>query len=164
MAFICTLDPNLPLVLTAICSEAGQGETIIRIPVGIDDESEAVFSIFVCLATLPGYGALRHELAFHIIKADDGYEDFYSDGLETLTTISDRIARNRILQVICIATDKLIDEVAPVEVEIITHEANLPRKALNKYLAIGNVFVKHGYVPAYPDPFHGRHIWMFTQP
>ncbi|TDX77741.1 hypothetical protein EDE05_11450 [Neorhizobium sp. R1-B] len=107
---------------------------------------------------------MRHELVFHVVKAANGDELFFSDGLETRMTITDRIARQRILQVICLAVDKLIDEVAPVEVEMITHEANLPIKALHKYRAIGGVFVRRGYICAHPDPYHGRHIWMFTQP
>src|SRR4051794_19297511 len=102
MPFICTLDPDLPLVLTQISSEAGQGETIVRIPVGLDDETGAVFSIFVCLATLPGYGAMRHELVFYLVCAVNDDEDFFRDGLETKVIITDHMDRKRILGAICL--------------------------------------------------------------
>ena len=165
MAFICTLDPEEPLLLTQINSEEGQGETIIRIPIGIDSVSEEVFSVFVCFATIPGYGALRHELVFHVVKAiEGGDETFWSDGLETAHIIPNHMDRFLILNVICLATDKLIDQVGPIEVMMTTHEANLPAKALAKYKGIGSVFVSRGYVPAHPDIYHGRHIWTYTQP
>jgi hypothetical protein len=164
MAFVCTLHTDHLLAVTQISSEAGQGETIFRIPIGIDDETGLVFSAFVCLATVAGYGVTRHELVFYIVEANDEDEIFRQDGLETRTMISSRRDREQILSVICLATEKLIDQVAPVEVMIMTHEANLPLKALSKYGRIGSVFVGRGYVPAHPDPYHGRHIWMFTQP
>jgi hypothetical protein len=165
MSFVCCLSPEHQLVLTNIHSEHGQGETIIRIPIGTDSVTGAVFSVFVCLATEPGYGPLRHELVFHVVKAEFGEEDVYfQDGLETRGTITNSIDRQMVLQAICIATQMLIDQVAPVEVVIATHEANLPPRALAKYGRIGSVFVNRGYVPAHPDPYHGIQIWMFTQP
>ncbi|MBB2678694.1 UNVERIFIED_ORG: hypothetical protein GGI61_002254 [Rhizobium esperanzae] len=164
MAFVCTLHPDHPVTLTQLKSEAGQGETIVRIPIGVDDENETVFSVFVCLATVVGFGELRHELVFHVVAAHLDGEDFFSDGAETRYIISDSGDRRRVLEAIGLATEMLIDEVAPLEVIMTTHEPNLPPKALQKYGFIGSILIRQGYIPAHPDPYHGRHIWMFTQP
>ncbi|MGV2130041.1 hypothetical protein ACQZ4Q_12570 [Agrobacterium vitis] len=140
--------------------ETGQGEYILQVPVGFDDETKAVISAFVCFATVAGYGDQRYELAFCVVIADADEDDYRKDGLQTSAVLRDKKDRQRVLAVILHAVMRLIEEVNPPALFMTTYELNLPEKALVKYDKIAGVFGSMGYKAGRGDPMHGQHIWM----
>lgn len=163
MAFVSTLNDDWTTTATFLNLEVGEGEFVITLPIGFDDESNAVLSVLVCLATVPGYGKQRYELVFHIVIAEDDEEDFRSDGLETITVLTCKYDRAQVLSAILYATKRLIEEVTPLAVIMVTHELNLPEKALVKYEKIAAVFREAGYKAGRGDPMYGQQIWMMTK-
>lgn len=165
MAFVSTLTEEWEVVETTLRIETNDGEFMTRIPVGYDDVDSRIFSAFVCLATEPGYGDLRYELSFSVVDVIDGEDpEFRMDGLETKPRIPRPEDRAKILNALCHATKRLIDEVDPTEVVMSTREAYLPPKALVKYDRIAAVFKTRGYIAGRSDPHNGRHIWMMVKP
>ncbi|MBB4955459.1 hypothetical protein H4S14_003590 [Agrobacterium vitis] len=163
MAFIFTLDAHWVTTLTLLKLETVEGEYIFQVPVGFDDETNAVISAFVCFATVAGYGSERYELVFHVVVADADGPDWRSDGLETVTILRDKKDRQRVLSVILYGARRLIEEVKPLTVFMTTHELNLPEKALVKYDKIAGVFAPMGYRAGRGDPMHGQQIWMMEK-
>lgn len=137
---------------------------MVRIEVGYDDQTGAVFSSFTCLATVPGYGDLRHEFVFNIVRATHAESDYFMDGSETRSTIVDPVHRAYIMNTVCSATNALLDEVRPQEVEMMTYTPNLPERALLKYNRIRRVLDENGYPLETVVNVHGRYIWVFRKP
>lgn len=143
------------------------GEVVIRVPIGFDDENDHVYSVFIALCSIPGYGdGAKLELIFRVIEAstDGSYIYDYSDGLTTRAFLADGFHRHCVSRVLLAAVDELIDYCKPLAVEMTTHTEDLPGKALRKFHEIAARFADKGYEVAKPDPWHGRWIWMMRLP
>lgn len=158
--FICTVHPgsDIPIVVLK-----GNDEFIARVPVGYEDATGAVYSAFVAFSPLIGYADIPgYECIYSVIEAshDQSHTRDCWDGTETLPLIPDRDDRTIVLNVICLAIDRLIDEANAPIVSMTTHTPNLPSKALRKFNRICTVFREKGYHAGKADSYHGRHIWM----
>lgn len=137
----------------------------IVVNVGYDDALGQTYSIVAGLDVAAGGGL---EYYFYIMVADErnGTETACHCGLES-ANILPKVQRGAIRRACLHATRSLIAQVNPPEVYWCTLDANLPEKALDKYLEIGRVFESLGYQVRQGDPYHGRHIWyaeLLNQP
>jgi hypothetical protein len=103
------------------------------------------------------------EFAFAVIEADSGYEYRYSDGLETKPKIPKLEDRKILLELICRAIAALVNESRAEEILCFTSAANLPDKALGKFLMIMDAFRQCGYDATEQEPFHGRRAWLIKR-
>ena len=143
----------------------GDGEFILRVPIGYDDVEGTVYSVVVALSPLVGYADLPgYELVFNVTAADE-YGDVvaYWDGSDTAALLAEASLRGRVRALICRLVDMLIDEADPPLVSMTTHRAGLPARALRKYYDICAIFARRGFTAGKADVWHGQHIWMMTR-
>lgn len=144
----------------------GEGEFIVRAPIGYDDETDVVYSAFVALSPLAGYADVPgYELVFNILEAaiDGSFVHEFWDGADTRRFLSERGLRLRIRTLIFRAVEILIDDAAPNLVSMTTHSPDLPATALMKYQQICGIFRNRGFTAGKADSWHGRHIWMMER-
>lgn len=161
--FICTVAPGEPVPIMVL---EGNNEFLARMPVGFDDATGAVYSVFAALSPLIGYADVPgYECIFSVIEASHDEQHIREcwDGLETQALISDGQHRAVIRNVICMAVDRLVDAAQPGIVSMTTHSSNLPSKALRKFNQICTVFSQKGYKVGRADSYHGRFIWMMER-
>ena len=118
--------------------------------------SEFETSYFVAAALSP-YDD-HFEYSFTVIERRDNAEREMTSGLATLGLFSkaDRIA---IRQVVCAATEQLLNWKKPPRIDRCTADANLPEKAMLKHLLISEVFKKCGYDVTRCEGWNGQAIW-----
>ena len=158
--FACLLAPDNPLECNVL---SGEGEFLVRIPIGFDMATNHVFSVFAAMAVIPGQADIPgYELIFNLIESNLSGDDIkvYWDGRETQEIIPNSIDRELVRNAVCTAVDVLIDAAGPNIVSMTTHEAGLPAKALTKFYDICAVFSGKGFKAGKSDVWHGRHIWM----
>lgn len=163
LMFVCTVAPGNPLPLNIL---RGNEEFIVRIPVGFDDDTGAVYSAFVAFSPLAGHADIPgYECVFSVIEASHDQEHVRNcwDGLETQPLIPKPEDRTMVLNAICMAISVLIDEANAGIVSMTTHSPDLPKKALRKFNRICTVFSDKGYEAGKSDSYHGRHIWMMQR-
>lgn len=161
--FIFTVRQGDPIPFTFL---KGENEYIVRIPIGFDDDTNAVYSAFVAFSPLTGYADVPgYECIFSITEAsiDEGHLHDFTDGMDTRSIITDPTHRKMIRSLICMAIERLIDESDPGIVSMVTHSADLPVKALSKFSQICSVFRRRGFNAGKADPYHGRHVWMMEK-
>lgn len=134
----------------------GDGYQII-VNIGHDSDIGHTYSVVVGLDMAPG-GYL--ELYFYLVDADDinVTEECCHCGIQSNKFIP-KVQRGAIRRAILHATKSLIGQVNPSVVYWCTWDADLPEKALDKYIEVGRVFTTLGYDVKRGDPYHGRHIW-----
>ncbi|KQT34673.1 hypothetical protein ASG29_00440 [Sphingomonas sp. Leaf412] len=144
----------------------GNGEFILRAPIGYDDVEGTVYSAFVALSPLIGYADLPgYELIFNITASSEGCDVVaFWDGSETVALLAERSLREKVRVLIFMLIEMLIDEASPALVSMTTHRPGLPIKALAKYHGICAVFRSRGFRAGKADEFHGQHIWMMERP
>ncbi|WP_428988856.1 hypothetical protein [Methylocapsa aurea] len=100
----------------------------VVVNIGFDDTEPLNYSLIVGL-DLMGAGAI--EYYFHIVEANSETEDeyIYWSGRDTASFIpsDDRVV---ILGALLTATHVLLEQARPERVEVVTHDANPPEKAL----------------------------------
>ncbi|WP_146173366.1 hypothetical protein [Sphingomonas faeni] len=161
--FICTVSPGGPVPIVIL---RGNEEFLARVPVGFDDDTGAVYSVFAALSPLIGYADVPgYECVFSIIEAshDEAHMRDCWDGLETEPLIPDSEHRGHILNLICMVVGRLVDAAQPGIVSMTTHSPNLPEKALLKFNQICTVFHEKGYTVWLSDSYHGRYVWMMER-
>ncbi|WP_151987386.1 hypothetical protein [Rhizobium sp. EC-SD404] len=143
----------------------GNGEFIVRAPVGYDDQTGLVYSTFVAIAPMAAYTDTKYDLSFALIEAstDGSHVEDKRDGLATRPVISSNDERSLIRAVICASVSQIIDEAKPSVVSMMTHSSGLPAKALRKFDEIARVFAQQGYRSGRADPWSGHHIWMMER-
>lgn len=159
MPFVCSLDPDSELDVDVI---EANGEFIVRLAIGYDDENGETFSIAVALSPLPGDFM---ELSFSVIsicQASGDWSDFW-DGLATKPLIPLHKDRNLIKSAMLSCVAALVDEVRPEIVSMTTHTANLPETALAKFWEVNRIFAERGYHAGRADGYHGRYVWMMRR-
>lgn len=162
MAFVCSITPESQVEAARF---AGNGETLVQIPVGYDGQTGVTFSVLVALSPLPGHFPEGFELTFCVVEADpdDDYITERWDGSETRRAISDPDHRSLVLAAILAGVRTLVEEVRPPLVTMTTYRDNLPDRALTKYHTIASILEEFGYRVGRTDPYHGRHIWMMDR-
>lgn len=157
--FVCTVSQDHMTFETL----PGASSHTILVPVGydIDDGRDSSYFAAVGLDVLAGGGC---EIFFSIMEFDHTNNSRYEywSGRETSSFIlgSDR---DDVLNAVCCAVQMLIDSGAPDEIEISTHDANPPDKAVIKHFRVMSVFERNGYHIRTFDPYHGRRIWLLTR-
>ena len=162
--FTCVIQADVQIELTIL---QGDGEYLIRAPIGYDGDDDKVYSLFVALSPLPGYADIPgYELCFSIIeaKSDQSFLRDFWDGLETKRILSDARQRGLVSNLLMVAIQRLVDEAAPGLVHMTTHTPDLPRGALQKFYRIAAMFERLGYESGRADSWHGRYIWMMQRP
>lgn len=161
--FVSALDLTGEAELTVL---KGDGECIVRVPIGFDPEADTVFSVFVAMSTLAGYADVPgFELVFAIVETSlDGAEvRTYWDGRDTRALLAEPDLRAWVRKLILSAVTVLIDELKPNLVSMVTRRRDLPATALIKYHKICALFRSQGFTAGKADPWHGQHIWMMTR-
>lgn len=161
--FTSALDLTGEIELTIL---KGEGEFIVRTPIGYDPDADIVFSVLVAFSTLAGHADVPgYELVFAVVEAAiDGTEmRSYWDGRDTKAFLAEPTLRRRVRHIILEAVEVLIDEAAPKLVHMTTHRAGLPDAALRKYRDICALFRSKGFTAGEADVWHGQHIWMMTR-
>lgn len=141
-------------------------EFIVQVQIGYDDAAQRVYSLFVTLAPLMGYADVPgYELVFAVLDASIGGTDIidHHDGATTRSFLADPLDRARVLALLVQATQLLIDEARPNHVNMVTHSADLPNKALMKFQRLCALFGRNGFTAGKGNSYHGRHIWMMTR-
>ena len=153
-----------PLADLDFAVTTGNGECIVQLPIGYDDDTDNTVSIFVALSPLPGGGG-HYEHVFCILDADPAstHEDAYWDGQETVGHFN-REDRELVLSLICSATLLAIREIRPPHISHFVHSENLPAIALRKHQVVMGVFREEGYDVKIAPPYHGRQAWVATLP
>lgn len=160
--FICTLDEE-----TDVSCLFGNSEFIYRAPIGYDDETDHVYSVFVIFSPHAAYGdGTCYELVFRIVESslDGEYLYDYHDGLQTKAFIREPSQRATVAGLVMHVVERHIDEFKPLAVEMVTYVENLPNEALQKFHRIAALFGEKGYRAGPADPWHGRWIWMMRLP
>lgn len=158
--FVPALDSDVGSTLNIL---KGNGEFVVRVPVGFDPECGNVFSLLVAISPLAGYADIPgYELIFGIVEAAvDGSDLNVSwDGAETKHFLADRRNRQAIRGILHVAVATLIDEAKPKLISMTTHTADLPERALGKFNELCAVFAAKGFKADKADTWHGRHMWM----
>jgi len=135
-------------------------DLLVVVNVGYDDEKGAIYSLVLGLSPMAGGGAL--ELFFHIVEAfEDGRrEEIYWSGKDThFISKPDRV---EILMILVALTAKLLETETPEAVMMITHDGDMPSKAMKKHTLIARVFKEHGYQVRRFDGYHGKVTWKMT--
>lgn len=161
--FISTLEHGQPI---SVDTMAGNGEFIVRIPIGYDDDTDAVYSLIVALSSLPGMADIPgYELTFSIVVAaiDGSQISECWDGLEARQFLVDADHRSMVKSLIYQAATHLTAESGANLVHMVTHTSNLPERALVKFNEICAVFRGIGFRAGRGDSWHGQHIWMMER-
>jgi hypothetical protein len=139
------------------------GNTVIRddsvaLPVGYDDASDKSYSYVIGFAPLPG--GVGTELYFVLIETDhaQGVAHEFWSGLDVAKFVS-REDRARLLEVVAAGIELLLHRAKPTRVFQVTHDTNLPEKALRKHRLIGDIFATNGYIVTEAEPRLGTRSW-----
>lgn len=130
---------------------------LVVVNIGYDQEIDHTYSVMVGLDGAPVGGL---ELFFSIIDADNGNNtstELFS-GLDTLALLT-KDQREAVLKTALDATKSLLNQVNPERVSWFTWDANLPHKAMVKYLRLARMFQMCGYEVHTGDVYNGRHAW-----
>lgn len=160
--FVSTLDPDLGRTLNIL---KGNGEFVVRVPIGIDPERASVYSLLVAISPMAGYADIPgYELIFSIVEAavDDPDLNTFWDGADTKHFLPDRQDRRTVRGILLVAAATLIDEAQPKLISMSTHTANLPERALDKFNELCAVFAAKGFKAGKANTWYGRHMWMMS--
>lgn len=130
---------------------------LVVINIGYDPVIDHTYSIIVGLEGAVGGGM---EYFFSILDADNrnNTEIELHSGLET-TILFSKEQRIAVLKAVLDATKVLLNQVNPDRVSWFTWDADLPEKALAKYLQVADIFEMCGYRVHTSDAYHGRYAW-----
>lgn len=130
---------------------------LVVLNIGYDKVIDHTYSLIVGLEPAIGGGM---EYFFSIIDADNrnNTEEAIYTGLGT-SDIFTKDQRLQTLKALLDATKYLLNQVNPDRVTWFTWDANLPTKAMAKYLQVAHIFEMCGYVVRTSDAYHGRHTW-----
>jgi hypothetical protein len=151
MAFVCTIN-------SAWAQGAGfdwQGESTLVAGIGYDDEHPISYSLITSLSTCPG--AL--EFVFYVVGDNEltsEVRQFWSGRDTDFILKSDRA---RILKAAMMAADLLLQHCRPDRFFMITHDTDLPPKALVKSEMFCKVFAAVGYRVSDTFTQHGKAWW-----
>ncbi|MEP9400378.1 hypothetical protein [Sphingomonas sp. VNH70] len=161
--YVSLLEPGRGVSVNVLRSD---DEFIVQVPIGFDDAARRVYSLFVAMAPLMGCADIPgYELTFEVVDASIDKTDVIAhyDGTATRKFLADPEDRARVRNLLLRATELLIDEAQPNQVQMMTHSAHLPPKALVKFGELCALFGSKGFIAGKADSYHGRHIWMMTR-
>jgi hypothetical protein len=162
MAFIFKLQSLILSVADIITTDR---EYVIPVNIGIETDTGAKLTLFVIMTPMMGYSDGAFELIFNIVKSatQEDSETIYWDGLLTRNFLQDTEQRSSIMSVLGSAVSALIDGIAPEVVSFVTHEPDLPEKALKKYWSLVSVFEAKAYRLEIQDEYLGQRMWKMVR-
>ncbi|WP_282077822.1 hypothetical protein [Epibacterium ulvae] len=164
MAYVSTIPDPWDAIEIDTFFESESAAHIAIAEVGYSSASDAVYKVMVALSPAITQPPHSLELFFYFVRAseeDDSVEEI-NNGLQTKHIIpSDE--RTRILDVVCRATQELLDIAKPPIVHYISGEPNMPEKARRKYGRICKAIRERGYDGREVDPFLGTHEWILKR-
>lgn len=158
MAFRCILsEPGCMIDY----GKQGEEHTVLA-HFGWDEHEEWDAYLHVGLSPLVGGGM---ELYFFVLRVDRSTGDVvqHYSGLETRSWLHGE-DRKGVRALLSQAVGELICKAEPVLVEGMTHEPDLPDKALAKHEDLWSIFSEQGYEVTRCDPYHGRRVWWAVLP
>lgn len=162
MTFNLTLEEAADTELNVLLNP---DESLARIPIGFDDETQDVYGVLVALVPMPGMGPVHRELMFFLYRAKvdgDGEIEQWNDGLETKSFLNDA-DRALVLAAICVAAKTLVEETKPHTISMTTVKVDLPARALIKYETVCDAIVTLSYEYGQVDPYLGTRQWLMTR-
>ena len=160
MPFILDITDDEPFEIRLLENEL---EIIATVPFGHDGDADVRYSVHVALIRLePFEGDCKTELMFSIVSATPERTDYIDSGLATKAFLSGR-GREVALDVLCQVIGNVVTRRQPDAIVMTTCEANLPSKALVKYMHVAEAVRSSGYAGGKGDTFEGQHIWMFVK-
>ena len=140
----------------------GNGEYIAIVPIGYDNESGDVFSIFTAFSPSGGDGPREYEFIFKVTRANSTFESVvdYWDGLETVSVFPLKSQRQLVFTELCDMLRALISLANPIRLTMMTHTSNLPKKALLKFQKLAIVMREEGFDARRVASMNGSHMWI----
>ena len=137
-------------------------ELLARVRIGRDDETGAIYSVFVAL-TVPAIEPSAREVSFDVIEAlPDGEENWCTDGLQTRRFLVGE-HRKIALACICSVLQTLLKAIDVDRLFMMTITPDLPAKALQKYDIVCGAVNDVGFQGGRDSPFHGTHVWLMER-
>ena len=161
MAFVPTYTAEDDLL--SFINLRNEHELIARVCLGCDDETGAIYSVFVAL-TVDFTNPKGREISFDVIESlPDEEDNWCSDGLQTKRFLTGE-HRKAALSCICSVVQTMVEQDDDIEsLYMMTVETDLPPKALAKYDAISQAVGAMGFKAGRDSPFHGTHIWLMAR-
>ncbi|MDO8972877.1 hypothetical protein [Reyranella sp.] len=133
----------------------------VLVRVGHDPDRETNYYVEVGLRPVPGCNYLEYH--FCLIGAyPPDQEEYYWSGLDVPGDIP-ADCRKKVLDVVLLATENLLNDVRPEEVFRITRDVDVAGVVLAKHDAVSIVFDRCGYEVAQADVHHGKLVWMMRR-
>lgn len=158
MTYRSKLDGQRERRLSVLSSEE---ELIGRVLIGEDEEESVLYSAFVSLAIVPGQPSEHRELRFAVVEASPEGEQFCLNGLETRRYLRG-VERATVLGCIAEMACRLVGELRPSYITMVTADTDLPQKALAKYATLCQSIETLGYQWGRGNRYLGTEIWMMT--
>lgn len=160
MAFVpaITADDDMAPFITL----ENEAEILARVCFGEDDETGAIYSLFVALSAQIGQ-LNRYEISFDVIESlpDEG-DNWCNDGLQTKRFLIGE-HRNTALSCICAVLQEVVLRSGAEELFMMTVTPNLPDKALAKYERVCDAMRAIGFRAGRDSPYHGTQIWIMAR-
>jgi hypothetical protein len=131
--------------------------------IGMDDQTGTMYSAVASMCPDFGYAQNRKQLTFEILEVEeDVIPTDYNDGRQTKRFL---LGEHRALALACvaIASRALVIEVQPEVIAMVTAQANMPKKALEKYVKLCKSIAPLGYDWGQVDSYHGSHMWIMEK-
>lgn len=160
MAFVPAIDADDDVA--SYISLENQHEQIARLCIGHDDETGAIYSVFVALNARPG-SLVDREISFDVVEAYPGDdENWCNDGLQTKRFLVGE-HRKTALSCICSLVQALAMRSDAGVFYMMTVTPDLPQKALKKYEEICKAMRAVGFKAGRDSPFRGTQIWIMER-
>jgi hypothetical protein len=131
-------------------------EFFIQVLVGRNDVTDRTYAISAGLSPAPP-GTLEYVFSLIQVEGETGAEIVFRNGLSA-STIPKEI-RREILYIILRATKLLVEVASPDCIFMCTMIPDLPKKALEKFHRVNEVFAECGYTVTECEPYHGKRSW-----
>lgn len=133
----------------------------VTIRVGYDPDRQTNYFVEVGLRPVPACPHLEYHFCL-IGASPPDQEEYYWSGLDTPGNIPPE-CRKKILEVVQVATENLLNQVKPQEVFRITRDQDVSGKPLAKHDAVSIVFERCGYEVAQAAVYQGKLTWMMRR-
>lgn len=160
MSFICNLPDDWSLVRPVIRGSGSKWLSTLHVGNNVDDTR----SYSIVMGFEPQPGTDRAEYFFCISVWDNETNahdrDFWS-GQDTLR-LFDHAVRSRIKIALGVSLRALLNRYRPHDVMFITHDEDLPPKALIKFAFIIDIYREFGYAARPYDSYKGKSMWELS--
>ena len=155
MAFVCTIEATW-------AQGAGfnwSGESALIAGIGHDDEQPISYSLVVSLEPVPG----EVEFKFYLVADNQltSQDQMFWSGRDTGFIVGHD--RARVMKAAMAAAHLLVDHCRPDRFFMITHDSDLPPKALVKSELFCKVFTNVGYRISETFSHHGKVWWQMER-